>query len=140
MPIIQEVISKNHVHLVDLNYELNNAFLNYMGASKPIYYASDITKTTNDKNVRLLEICKNFSGLTAFYDGKKAQNFIDTTLFAQNGIEMVFQDYQHTPYQQLWGGDFVPYMSIIDLLMNCGKKSKSVIMSSPLPDKIKRLL
>lgn len=132
--MIKSIILNNYERLIDLNYNLNNAILQYLGIKTQIHFSSSIPKTTYDKNFRLLEICRNFENVNVFYDGKKAQNFIETGLFEQNGISVVFQDYQHKPYQQLWG-DFVPYMSILDLLMNHGKDSLKYIVTSSIERK-----
>ena len=41
--------------------------------------------------------------------------------------QVIFQDYIHPNYSQLWI-DFLPYMSVIDLLFNHGTESKNIIM------------
>ena len=129
--LISLVIFKKYIKLIDLNYNLNNIILNYIGINTPIYLSSNIPKTTVDKNLRLLEICKHFEDINVFYDGKKAENFIDTKLFQDNGIKVVFQDYKHKPYRQQ-GLEFTVYMSIIDLIMNHGKESKEIIINTAL--------
>ncbi len=137
MDLLQSVIFNQYKRLVDLNYNLNNAILKYLGIGTAISIASEIPKTTNDKNLRLLEICQHFDGVEIFYDGKKAQNFIDTDFFKRNGIIVVFQDYIQVPYKQLWG-DFIPYTSVLDVLMNCGKDSLEIIMRNPNSDSLKK--
>jgi len=47
-------------------------------------------------------------------------------LFDNNKIEVVFQEYQHPTYSQLYEG-FEPYMSILDLLFNHGENSLKII-------------
>lgn len=131
---IKPIILNKYERLIDLNYNLNNAILKYLGIKTQILFSSNIPKTTNDKNLRLLEICRNFENVNVFYDGKKAKNFIDVSLFQQNGVDVIFQDYQHKRYHQLWG-DFVPYMSILDLLMNHGKESLNYIVTSSIEQK-----
>jgi hypothetical protein len=42
------------------------------------------------------------------------------------GLNVVFQDYQHPAYPQLFG-DFTPNLSILDLLFNCGPSSTEII-------------
>ena len=42
-----------------------------------------------------------------------------TELFDKEGIEVIFHDFKHPVYNQLFG-DFEPYLSAIDLLFNCG--------------------
>jgi hypothetical protein len=46
--------------------------------------------------------------------------------YKRNRIEVVFQDFKHPVYEQLFG-DFEPYMSIIDLLFNHGDKSLTIL-------------
>jgi hypothetical protein len=55
------------------------------------------------------------------------KDYLDTNKFESEGIEVLFQDYKHPEYTQLWG-DFIPNMSIIDLLFNHGPESKKIIM------------
>jgi len=133
LDLLNLTIFSNYEKLLDLNYHLNNEILKYLEIRTPIYFSSEISKKTANRNSRIIELCKHFEEKCILYDGKSASSFIDLDLFSQNGIEVIFQDYKHSPYKQLWG-DFVPYISIIDLLMNHGKESKDIILSSPLPD------
>ncbi len=128
--IIKPIIYNKYERLVDLNYNLNKAICNYIGINTPIYYTSDIPNHSTDKNSRIIEICKHFEGVDLLYDGKSAQNFIDMELFKRHGITVIFQDYVQSPYKQLWG-EFIPYTSVIDVMMNCGKESMNIIMNNP---------
>jgi hypothetical protein len=49
-------------------------------------------------------------------------------LFARAEVEVLWQDYQHPEYPQQHGG-FVPYLSAIDLLLNCGDDSRRILES-----------
>jgi len=130
---LTEIINKNHTKLVDLIYDLNNYILKYLKVPTPIAYASSIPKNTSNKNLRIIEICRYFSA-NVLYDGKAAELFIDKELFEKNGIDVIFQDYKHKPYSQLWG-EFVPFLSVLDLMMNCGQDSIDYILASPVPNK-----
>ena len=62
-------------------------------------------------------------------------NFVDYTnkcdennLFNESGIVLSYQQYGHPEYRQLYG-DFIPYMSVIDLLFNEGENSLEIIRS-----------
>ena len=133
--LINPTIYGKFEKLVDFNFHLNNDILSFLEIKVPIRFASGVPRNTTDRNKRIIELCK-FFGADILYDGKSAENFIDIDLFKQNGIDVVFQNYQHTPYRQLWG-PFEPYMSILDLLMNEGENSKEIILSSPLPELMK---
>ena len=41
-------------------------------------------------------------------------------VFARAGIALLYQDYSHPVYPQQGAGEFVPGLSVIDALMNCG--------------------
>jgi len=135
--LIKPIIFSKYEKLVELNYNLNGAIMKYLEICTPIFYASNISKTTSDKNGRLLEICKYFEDVDVFYDGKKARNFIDVELFKKNGISVVFQDYTQSPYEQLWG-QFVPYTSVLDVMMNCGKEARRILLSNSASGELQR--
>ena len=77
---------------------------------------------------RLLCIIKHLEG-DVFYEGSAGRDYINESDFSEAGIELKYQDYVHPEYPQLYGG-FVPYLSAIDLLFNCGTKSIDVLISN----------
>lgn len=127
--LITPALETKYELLVDLNYDLNLRIMHYLGHDTKIVRSSAIPKTTDDKNQRIIEICRAHDG-HLLYDGKSAANFIDSALFLKSDIEVVFQNYVHTAYPQLHTDSFEPYLSILDLLMNKGRDSKSVILSN----------
>ena len=54
------------------------------------------------------------------------QGYLDAAAFEQAGIEIRFHDYRHPVYPQLHSG-FEPFMSVIDLLYNCGPDSAAIL-------------
>lgn len=80
---------------------------------------------SSNKMERLVRICKVFEADT-FYEGAAGRNYIDDNYFAGHGIKMEYQDYKHPVYSQLYG-EFVPYLSVIDLLFNHGDESLNII-------------
>jgi hypothetical protein len=67
-------------------------------------------------------------GATRLYDGQAAKEFIDAEYFADAGIEAEFQDYRHPVYDQ--GGEgFIPQLSAIDLIAQCGPQSRSLLLT-----------
>ena len=80
---------------------------------------------TGDKIERLIKICRMFNA-DIFYEGVTGMNYIDADCFVENGIKIEFQNYTHPVYKQLYG-DFVPYLSVIDLLFNHGDESLAIL-------------
>ena len=53
--------------------------------------------------------------------------------FEKENIKVVFQEFKHPKYdQQFMSQGFLPYLSIIDLLFNCGEKSINIIKGEKL--------
>jgi hypothetical protein len=51
---------------------------------------------------------------------------MDMKKYEQAGIEVLFQDYRHPRYDQLFG-EFEANMSVIDLIYNHGDESHSIL-------------
>ena len=133
-PLFRDVLENRYDFLVDLNYALDRKIMGYLEISTPLYKSSDIAKKSRDQNMEIIEIC-SYHGADILYDGKSAQQFIDKEMFRRSGISVIFQDYKHKPYPQLWG-DFVSHLSVLDLLMNCGLQSREILLSSPMPKEL----
>jgi hypothetical protein len=56
--------------------------------------------------------------------GNAAQDYLDEARFAAAGIE--WHNYPHPTYTQQHG-KFVPYLSVLDLLLNVGRDSLAVL-------------
>ena len=48
-------------------------------------------------------------------------------LFAAQGVEVRYHDYDHPVYGQAYGG-FEPNMTALDLLFNAGPKSREIML------------
>jgi hypothetical protein len=64
-----------------------------------------------------------------YLSGVGAKAYFDPVPFAAAGIEVIWQDFKHPVYPQLYG-DFIPYLSSIDLLFNCGIDHSRKILRS----------
>lgn len=111
--------------LADLNYCLLRYFLNSFNIGVEIVYAHHCTFQGKGSDL-VLDMCKKL-GADTYIFGALGRNYADVEAFKKEGIEVVFQDYKHPVYNQLHG-DFVPYMSAIDLLFNHGPDSLDIIM------------
>lgn len=74
---------------------------------------------------RLVELIRAVNG--GFYlSGKGGTNYQDPALFEQAGIKLEVSEYNCRPYPQLWG-DFIPGLSVIDLIFNCGPDGRKYL-------------
>lgn len=110
--------------LVDLDLEIIIWLSKALGINKSIIKSSTL-KTKGKRENKIIEICKTL-GAQELYDSKAASLFIDKKEFEKAGINIIFQDYRHPVYEQIYK-PFIPYMSTIDLLFNHGPNSLGII-------------
>ena len=117
----------------DLLTELNIALMNYAitatGISTRLVLSSEIPGTAGLTGAeKIMGILKHLNA-TEYLSGKGAgsMRYIVEDDFNVANIKLVWQKYEPKPYRQLWGGDFVPNLSIIDLLFNEGAESLTFI-------------
>lgn len=124
--VVQEVLQTRHEFLVDLDLALIHGLAGRLGIATKLWRSSELN-IYGGKTERLLDICLHL-GATAYLTGNAAHNYIDLDRFTEQGIEVQFHDYEHPRYEQLHG-EFVPYLSIIDLMFNHGPDSLARLTS-----------
>jgi hypothetical protein len=123
-PKLEKIYAKDFEKLIDLNSEIIKFVLDELRVKTKLVYSSEI-KARSGRDEKIIDICKGV-GADELYDAAGAEEILDKTKYDE--IKLVFQDYKHPVYNQLHG-DFVPYMSVIDLLFNEGEKSLEIIKS-----------
>ena len=68
-------------------------------------------------------------GGTTNHTGTGSRDNLDEALFTQAGIEVEWQRFKHPVYPQQYG-DFVPMLSCLDVLFNCGRESAALLRST----------
>lgn len=119
-------INKRYTFLKDLLIEHISWINDCLNIRTPVYLSSDL-QIPGKGTARLVEIVLALSG-THFYEGAAGRNYIEMSLFEKNGISVIFQEYTHPVYPQCFGS-FEPYLSIIDLMFNCGPESLNILMN-----------
>jgi len=113
--------------LLDLNLACLETLTCALGLRREIRLASDL-EIPGKSTERLVAICQSL-GATHYYNGAAGASYIDAALFEKAGITLEYQDYRHPVYSQLFEG-FVPYLSVVDLLFNCGPRSLPILLAA----------
>ena len=122
----EEVYRTDWKYLADLNETMLKWFLKELGIEVDFQKASALA-FEGHKSDLVLDMCKKM-GADLYIFGTLGKDYADEERFAQAGIKVYFQDYKHPVYPQSFG-DFIPYMSVIDVLFHCGAKSLDISMS-----------
>jgi hypothetical protein len=124
--IFEEAYATDWEYLIDLDIHFIFKLAEVIGIDTGKITRSSTLGVIGDRIERLIKICKKFNADT-FYEGASGKNYVEKEAFSKEGIRVIFQDYRHPIYDQLYG-DFIPYLSVIDLLFNQGEKSLLILM------------
>lgn len=127
-PVLEKIYNQNHNLLIDLNIDLIISILICIGKHDLNIVLSSNIKTELTGLDKILYILKNQKATKYISgDGEGSKRYIDEKLFNDNNIELIWQSYKHPVYKQQFG-EFIPYMSVLDLLFNEGPNSKDIIL------------
>ena len=124
-PSLKEIYAREWTTLVGLNTALLKFFLNALDIRVELVTASE-QGFKGSKSDLVLDMCKSL-GATEYIFGAQGKDYADVQAFEDAGIKVHFQDFRHPVYNQLHG-EFVPNMSAIDLLMNCGPEFSRILV------------
>ena len=78
------------------------------------------------KSSRLADLTAKADG-KIYVSGPAARKYLDESEFAGRNIKVQWYHYQqYEEYHQLWG-NFIPNLSILDVLFNCGRSAKNLL-------------
>lgn len=124
-PLLEEVYLGGNTDFFSFVDRINKIFIEQFDLKANILYSSDMNPEKN-KSELVLELCLKAQA-DVYLSGALGIDYLDMEGFDAKGIKVIFQDYIHPVYKQLYSG-FEPYMAAVDLLFNHGNKSKDILI------------
>lgn len=91
-----------------------------LGISTPIVMQSDLPiDDTKRKNDLVLHLCQTINA-DKYLSGNGAKKYTDESSFEKAGITIRYQQFEQPEYKQLHTNEFIPGLSLLDVLFNCG--------------------
>ncbi len=119
MALIEPIYAQAWTHLSPMNRAFVEAICDHLGITTTLSNSWDYT-LIDGKSERLAALAAQ-AGATTYISGPAAKDYLDEAPFTERGIAVEWFDYAGYPdYPQLWG-DFLPHVSILDLLFNVGQ-------------------
>ena len=127
-PFFEDLYSKKWEKLSDLNIYIIEYILKELKIVTPVYFESKLN-IAGKKTSRIIEICGKLNADT-YLSGIGGKDYLEDGLFADAGIKLIYQDFVHPLYRQQFmksANDFIPYLSMIDLLFNEGPAASQIL-------------
>ena len=127
---VEYIFEKKFQYLLDLNTEIIKFIMNELEIKSKIVFSSEL-EISKKGSGRVLDICKAV-GADHYITGTFwAESNLRVEEFKKSNIDVEFQKFQHPIYKQIHG-EFIPEMSIIDLLFNKGRKEAKKILQNSI--------
>lgn len=117
---IRQWLLVTYSNLAEQNISFIKLISNILGINR-IFRNSSEAKTQEKRSLHVLELLR-WSNAKCYYCANGAFDYmLQDRVFPVNDIEVLFQNFTPKPYFQVGSpDDFVPYLSILDVLLNIG--------------------
>ncbi len=121
---LQAVYESHWVKLSHLTAELIKLILHWLDIDIPVSLSSEL-EIREKKTAMLIEMCGKV-GADTYISGQGARDYIDLPALGEAGIRHFFCRFEHPVYPQMHG-EFLPNLSALDLLFNCGGRANEIL-------------
>lgn len=115
-------------YLTELDEHITKFLMETLGIKCSFIKASESLKLEGHKSSLILDMCIKMKA-DVFIFGGEGKEYVQVEDFQSANITPIFQEYKHPIYSQ-YHGEFIPNLSIIDLLFNCGPKSYEILINN----------
>ncbi len=126
-PAFERVFLSEATNLCELNIQVIRWLLQSFGVQEKKWVRSSNFDFQGAKADLMVNICNHF-GAKVYLSALGSKEYNEqSTAFTENGIKIVYHQFQHPTYHQAFG-EFVPFMSAIDLLFNEGPSARRFLL------------
>ncbi len=123
-PVIKELFQ--HTDFCQMNISFIHFVVRELNIGTDIHLLSQIDNAdSGQKNELIINICRHFDA-NVYLSGRGAEKYNDPELLKKHGIRLDYQQFEHPAYTQLHN-NFIPNLSIVDILMNHGPESRNYL-------------
>jgi len=125
----EKVYKQNWRNLANLDIYLIKNIMALLGLKKEIKKSSSLSAKGKADDL-LVNICKELK-VDTYLSGPGGKEYMKMEKFKEENINVTFQDFVHPAYPQLFEEKgFIPYLSVVDILFNCGPESLNIILGN----------
>jgi len=126
LSFLEALFSTKFEKLIDFNLKIIRYLMKHFQIETKITLSSELEITAKGDQL-LIEICRKF-GASQFLVHSAARKHFDADRFKKEGIRLTDVKFPSPVYPQLWGS-FIPNLSALDLLLNCGSKAHDIMIA-----------
>lgn len=127
--LMLEVLDRDWKNLMELNLFCINRLIQMFDLDVEIKRASELDYAPTLSTQRLINIVRAAGGDT-YVCGMGSSGYLENSLFSEQDVRLVFQQYEPLPYDQGSDTEFLPGLSILDTLACVGRQGAESILEA----------
>lgn len=131
-PWLEALYAREWESLAELNVHLIMRLAELFGMSTRFVRSSTLAPLEGKKVEPLLTLCKQFGADVYLSPAGAREYLVSDEPFREKGVRLEFQAYAHPTWPQLFG-EFTPFLSALDLLLNTGDEAAAILRSGNRP-------
>lgn len=132
MPVVRAIFDHPGDGLAAFNIHAIRVLADFVGLDTSRLRRASELKTSGTATDRLVSIVRAVGG-TTYLCGGGSGGYQDDEKFSAAGLRLQYQSFTHPMYPQIGDAAFMPGLSIVDALMNCGAAGTSRLLSMRQP-------
>jgi hypothetical protein len=126
LDFVEGIFSSDFKRLIDLNLTIIRYLIEHLHIKTDILLLSELGIESRGDQL-LIDICRRI-GASHFLTQNATLKFLNVDIFNEAGIQLRSFNPPSLVYPQLFG-DFIPNLSTLDLILNCGPKAHDILIS-----------
>jgi hypothetical protein len=124
------LLEGTQTHLCKLDLDLLQWTMRHLAIDVPMKLSSELC-VTGERSERHINICRSV-GADTYLSGSGGRQYMDLEVFERAGITVRFVDFIPRPYPQRFPQHgFIPNLSVLDALFNCGPADTRALIDVP---------
>ena len=137
-PRLQELLETRYDRLVDLNQAMLDFLRESYEIRTPLVKSSEL-QVEGARSQLLLNICQAVGARTFLGGMGGSRRYLDQDEFARAGMGVEWQEFAHPQYAQCGASGFIPGLTALDMLFNCGPEAPAMLAGKDWQDARQRL-
>jgi hypothetical protein len=123
---LRDILETRWERLVELNQALLDFLRDALEIRTPLVRSSELA-VPGARSELLLNLCRVVGGDSYLAGMGGSRNYLEVDTFERAGVRVLWQEFRHPHYPQCGPEPFIPGLSALDLLFNCGPRSAAIL-------------
>jgi WbqC-like protein family len=127
---LQQILHARWERLTDLDGAMLDFLRDAFNIRTPLARSSELG-VQGTKSELILNLCQAVGADELLAGAGGSRTYLDMEEFARRGVRVRWHDFVHPAYPQCGPQPFIRGLAAVDLLLNCGPRSRAILMSPP---------